>query len=91
MRSISMIIGHFLWGVVFILGFIWMVTHIAVLPDYKLIIVLAALNILVLNHMRWYRLSRKSEGTDITAKVNHLLVSHYMILVLVCGMLDFNS
>ena len=89
MRAFSIIAGHFLWGVVFILGFVWIVTHIAVLPDYKLIIILAAMNILVLNHIRWYRLSGKSEGTDITASVNHLFVSHYMVLLLICGMLDF--
>lgn len=89
MRSFSMIAGHLLGGLVLVLGILWIVTHISVLPDYKLIVILAAMNIMVLNHFRWYRLSRKPEGTDVTIKVNHLVLAHYMILILCCSMLDF--
>lgn len=89
MRPFSMIAGHILGGVVLALGILWIVIHIAELPDYKLIAILAAMNIMVLNHLRWYRLSGHSEGTNVTAKVNQLVVSNYLILILFCGMLEF--
>lgn len=89
MRSFSVIIGHFLGAVVLALGILWALTHVSVLPDHKLIVIMAALNILALNHLRWHRLSRKQDGVEATAKVNHLVITHYMILILFCGVLDF--
>jgi len=89
MRSFSVVVGHLLGVFVLILGILWMVTHIADMPDYKLIAVLAAMNILVLNHVRWWNFIKKSDNGNMSSKVNHIVVSSYMVLMLFYVMLDF--
>jgi hypothetical protein len=90
MRPLSTnIIGHFLGALVTLFGIWWLVINIAEMPDYKLIVVLAALNILVLNHFRWWNLGGKTDGGELWHKVDHIVVSNYMVLLLFLVMLDF--
>ena len=83
------IIGHFLGVLVTLFGIWWVVINITDMPDYKLIVILAALNILVLNHLRWWNLGRKIEGGELWRKADHIVVSNYMVMLLLWVMLDF--
>ncbi|MEJ2111738.1 MAG: hypothetical protein P8Z37_17880 [Acidobacteriota bacterium] len=90
MRPLSMIfVGHFLGILVTLFGAWWIVANISAIPEYKLVIVFAALNILVLNHVRWWRLGRRLDKNEMLGKVSHIVVSNYMVMMLFLVMLDF--
>jgi len=69
-------------------GIWWVMGNISGLPEYKLVAALAALTGLVLNHFRWWRLSSRSENREIIQKMNHLVISNYVVLLLICVLLD---
>ena len=60
------------------------------MPDYKLVVALAAMTGLVFNHLRWRSLSKKVNDPDTLEKVNLLIVSNYLILLLVVVLADFH-
>lgn len=83
MRSNSMVfIGHLMGFILIFVGLWWLIGNIPELSDYKLVIALAAVTGLVLNHFRWWGLSRKVDDRDVLDKVNYLVVSNYLVMML---------
>ena len=70
------------------LGIWWLTEHISGIPDYKLVAALAAMTGLVLNHCRWQSLGRKINDRDTLEKINVLIVSNYLILLLIFVLVD---
>jgi len=81
-------VGHITGFVIIMFGIWWVMGNISGLPEYKLVAALAALTGLVLNHFRWWRLSSRSENREIIQKMNHLVISNYVVLLLICVLLD---
>jgi hypothetical protein len=81
--------GHVLALVLFALGLWWLSGDMARMPDYRLWIALVAITGLVLNHFRWWALSGDIEDKDISAKLNRLIISNYLIFLLVFALVDF--
>ena len=84
-------IGHSLVLVLLVFGFWWLSSHMAGMPDYRLFIALVAMTGLVLNHFRWWVLSRQVEDTNTLIKLNHLIVSNYLILLLAFALVDIGN
>lgn len=90
MRSLPMFtVVHLLGIIVVLFGAFWLVTNISGLPEYRLVIALAAISGLVFNHFRWCRLGEKIDDRDMANKVNHVVVANYMVLFLFIALLDF--
>ncbi len=81
--------GHLLGIVLIAFALWWLVAHISGMPDYKLVVTLAAMTGLVFNHFRWWKLGRKVSDPDIFEQVNLLLVSNYMVLILILVLVDY--
>jgi hypothetical protein len=90
MRSLSAVTGHLLAAIVVLFEIGWIVAHITGMPDYKLVVAVAAVNILAWNHFRWWRLGKKIDGRDLRDTVNHTVVSNYMVMLLFLVLLDFS-
>lgn len=86
---VTNIIGHFLGALVMLFGIWWLAINIADMPDYRLIVIVAALNILALNHVRWWNLGKQTNGGELWRKADHIVVSNYMVMLLLWVMLDF--
>jgi len=92
MRPHSMLFaGHLLGFISIMLGLWWLAGNLAGLQDYKLVIALAAVTGLVMNHFRWWRLGRKIQDMDALDKVNYLVVSNYLVMILLFVLLDFKQ
>lgn len=63
-------------------GIRWLVGNIRGMPEFSLLLVLAAMTILVLNHFRWWALGKNVDDSATIAKVDTLVVANYCILVL---------
>jgi chromate transport protein ChrA len=74
--------------ILLILAIWWLVAHISSLPDYKLIAALTAMTGFILNHCRWSSLGKKINDRDTLEKINALIASNYMILLLVFVFVD---
>lgn len=85
MRYVCHIIGFILM----LFGFWWLAAHISGLPDYKLVVALTALTVLIISHFRWWRLSSEAEDREIDRKVNHIIVSNYLVMLLLFVLLNF--
>ena len=81
--------GHLLGFTLILTSIWWIFGNISVLPDYKLVIALVAITILVINHFRWWALCRRMENRDSLEKVNYFLVTHYLVIFLFLGLLGF--
>ena len=81
--------GHFLALVLVSFGLWWFLGHISGMPDYKLVIALAAMTGLIFNHLRWWSLGKRVDDPDTSEKINLLMVSNYLVLLLVFVMIDF--
>ena len=82
---------HLVGFVLIIVGLWWLVLNISGLPDYKLVAALAAFTGLVINHFRWWRLCGHVDTTVIIQKVNYIVVSNYVVMLLLFGLLDFKK
>jgi hypothetical protein len=80
--------GHVLGIVLISFALWWLVEHISGMPDYKLVVALAAMTGFVFNHFRWWRLGRKVNVTDIFEQINVLIVSNYVVLLLILMLVD---
>jgi chromate transport protein ChrA len=81
--------GHFLAAVLMTFGLWWLVKHISGLPDFKLVLALAAITGLVLNHLRWNGLGRKVKDPEVLEKITFLCVANYLVMLLVLVLVDF--
>ena len=81
-------VGHMTGFILIMLGLWWVAENISGLPDYKLVAALAALTGLAMNHFRWWRLCNRSDSREIIEKVNHLVISNYVVLLLIFMLLD---
>jgi hypothetical protein len=82
--------GHFLALVLAVFGIWWLIGHASGMPGYKLVVVLAAITGLVFNHFRWRGLGRKVSDPDTFEKINLLVVSNYLVLLLVLVLVDLH-
>ena len=87
--GIMLFFGHLLGCILTLSGLWWLLGNMTSLPDYKLVVALAAVTGLVLNHFRWWRLDSKVQDDDIRVKVNYLIVSNYLIMLLGFVLLNF--
>ncbi len=71
-------------------GIRWLVGNIRGLPEFNLLLVLAAMTVLVLNHFHWWNLGKKIENDATLEKVDGLVLANYCILVFVFGLLSFH-
>jgi uncharacterized membrane protein len=83
--------GHSLGLVLVLFGLWWLLGHISGMPDYKLVVVLAALTGLVLNHIRWRSLGKNVNDPETFEKINLLMVSNYLILLFLVVLADFHG
>jgi hypothetical protein len=81
--------GHFLAFVLVSFGLRWLLGHISGMPDSKLVVSLAAMTGLVLNHLRWWSLGKRIDDPGTSERINLLMVSNYLVLLLVFVMVDF--
>ncbi len=81
--------SHLLGLILMSLGLWWLVGHISGMPDYKLVVALAAMTGFVFNHFRWRSHSRKINDLDTFEKFNFLIVSNYIVLLLVLMLVDY--
>ncbi len=80
---------NFLAFVVFAYG-IWMLAvRIPGMPAYKLLSGLIALAGVAWNHFRWRKIARKISDADVAGRIDHLVVVHYLIILLVFMLVDF--
>ena len=87
----TLIIGHLLGVIVVLFGLWWIVTNISGLPGTMLTVVFAAVTILIMNHIRWWYVGRNLEDSDVLAKMSHIVVSNYIVMVLFLALLVFKS
>ena len=80
---------HLVGFVLMILGLSWLASNISGMPDYKLVVALAALTVLAVNHFRWWRLCRISDDRETIRKVNHVIVANYLVMLLLFVLLNF--
>ena len=79
---------YMLWtGHLFVLlllgqGIEWLTGNIRGLPEFRLLLVLAAMTCLVINHLRWWTFGNKVDDRTILARVDMIVVANYCILVL---------
>lgn len=90
MVSRSMIYVCHLVGIVLIaVGLWWLAVDISDMSDYKLVVALAALTGLVINHFRWWRLGVMADSPELIQKFNYIFVSNYLVLLLLFILLSF--
>ncbi|MBN2242270.1 MAG: hypothetical protein JW793_06230 [Acidobacteria bacterium] len=90
MASRSMIFVCHLVGFVLILaGLSWLALNISGMPDYRLVVALAALTVLVVNHFRWWRLCNILDDREALQKVNHVVIANYLVMLLLFVLLNF--
>ena len=90
MRSRSMLfISNLLGFMVMLFSLWWIAENIAVLPDYKLIVALAAVTGLVANHFRWWSWGKKVNGNEALEKMSYLVVCNYLVMLLGFVLVDF--
>jgi hypothetical protein len=82
--------GHFLGIVLISFGLWWIFGHISGLPDYKLVVALAAITGLLFNHLRWWSLGKSVDSPETSEKINLLVVSNYLVLLLLIVMMDIH-
>ena len=82
--------GHFLGLVLISFGLWWLLGHISSMPDYKLVVEMAAITGLIFNHLRWWSLGKRVDDPDTSEKINLLMVSNYLVLLLLMVMVDFH-
>ena len=83
--------SHLLGLFLLLLGVWWLMENISGMPDYKLVVALAAMTGFVLNHFRWHKLVKKLDNFDMYKSINALVVSHYLILLFILAMVDFRK
>jgi len=80
--------GHLIGLLIVVLGVWWIIAHISSMPDYKLVVALAAVIGFVVNHFRWQKLGKRLDDLDARKSINALVVSNYLVLLLVLVIVD---
>jgi hypothetical protein len=80
--------GHFLALVLVLFGFWWLSEHLSGMPYYKLAVALVAMTGLILNHFRWASFGGKVNDQETYEKINLLVVSNYLVLLLAFMLVD---
>ena len=87
----TLVMGHLLGVIVVLFGGWWLLANIAGLPGTMLTVVFAAVTIQILNQARWWNVGKKMDDSEVLAKVNHIVVSNYMVMVLFLVLLVYKS
>ena len=87
MHKYALWTNHLLLLIVLTNGVRWLATQIHGLPEFNLLLSLAVMTGLVLNHIRWWKLSKGLEGKEVLEKVDLLVIGNYSILVLLLPVL----
>jgi hypothetical protein len=92
MRPRSMLfVGHLTGFILIMSGLWWLLGNLSVLEDYRMIVALAALTGLVMNHFRWWHLGKNIEDRIVLVRVNYLVLSNYVVMLLLYVLLDFKQ
>ena len=81
--------GHFLAFVLVVFGFWWLGKHMPGMPGYKQVVAFVAMTGLILNHIRWAGFGRSVADQETCEKINLLVISNYLVLLLAFAMVDF--
>ena len=71
-------------------GVRWLVGNIRGLPEFSLLLVLAAMSLLVVNHLRWWSMG-KTVDEKTSLKIDGLVMANYCILVLIVALVNFRG
>ena len=71
-------------------GVRWLVGNIRGLPEFSLLLVLAAMSLLVVNHLRWWSMG-KTVDENTSLKIDGLVMANYCILVLIIALVNFRG
>ena len=74
--------GHLLLLILLMNGVRWVASHIRGMPEFDLFMSLSVMTVLVVNHIRWWKLGNSIENKEVLQKVDHLVIVNYSILVL---------
>lgn len=83
--------GHIFVLILLADGVRWMLENMRALSDYRLLLAMAAMSGLILNHCRWWMLGNKMEDTQVLGKMDTLILSNYCIMVLVLQLFHIYS
>jgi hypothetical protein len=83
--------GHLFALILLADGVRWLAGNIRGLSDLNLLLALAAMTGLVLNHLRWWFLERQIDDRNALAKFDPLIVANYCILILVLQLFHFRT
>ncbi len=76
-------IGHLFVLILLGDGAGWLVGNMRGLSETRLLLALAAMTGLILNHCRWWILGNKIEDKQVLDKMDPLILANYCILILV--------
>ena len=74
--------GHLLLLILLTNGIRWLACHIRDMSDLNMLLSLAVMTGLVLNHIRWWKLGNSLESGEVLEKVDLLVIGNYSVLVL---------
>jgi hypothetical protein len=74
--------GHLLLLILLTNGIRWLAGHIRGMSDLNMLLSLAVMTGLVLNHIRWWKLRNSLERGEVLEKLDLLVIGNYSILVL---------
>lgn len=83
--------GHVFLLILLADGVRWILENMRALSDYRLLLVMAAMTGLVLNHCRWWILGNRIEDKQFLDKIDPLILANYCIMVLVLQLFHLYS
>lgn len=83
--------GHLFVLILLADGVQWLVGNVRGLSDYRLLLALAAMTGLILNHCRWWILGKRADNKEILDKIDPLILANYCIFVLVLQLFHFHK
>jgi hypothetical protein len=81
--------GHLFVLIMLLQGLHWVAANIRSISEYALFLALAAMTGVVLNHSRWWVLSKKMNDEELLGKVDLLMLANYCILIFVLQLIGF--
>ena len=71
-------------------GVRWLIGNIRGLPEFNLLLVLGAMSLLVVNHVRWWSLGKTADEST-TLKIDTLVVANYCVLILLVALVNLRK
>lgn len=78
--------AHFCFFALLTWAFWWTARKLVGLPDYQVVVILAAMTGLAINHFRWWNLT-KSIAKETAERLNLIMLGSYLIMLLISSLL----